>query len=478
MRLLRTILAPLALLAACDDGATDAQPFAWNLPHGFPVPLVPTENPMSAAKVQLGRHLFYDTRLSGNGTYACASCHHQEDAFTDERARALGSTGQEHPRSSPTLANVAYAASLGWANPLLAVLEDQAPIPMFGESPIELGVAGRDDEVMARLRNEPRYHEMFPASFPKDRDPFSIGNVVKALASFERTLLSGDSAYDRYVRGEATPDFSASARRGMELFFSEQTECFHCHGGFTFSESVAFRGGTREATFHNNGLYNLDGNGSYPADNTGLFEFTGNPADMGRMKPPTLRNIAKTAPYMHDGSIATLEEVIDFYAAGGRSIDEGPLAGDGRASPCKSSFVKGFTLAEGQRDDLVAFLESLTDTALLTAPRFADPWKEPWTGVDQGDGPEGQTAPPPTWAHDIRPLLERTCVSCHDSRKTGAARQGAPLGHDFDSYTGALRLLWHSNDLIQIGMMPPSAPLSAAEKDLYLRWATAGAPEQ
>ncbi|HEY3496471.1 MAG TPA: MbnH family di-heme enzyme, partial [Polyangiaceae bacterium] len=353
----------------------DPEAYVWSLPKGFPLPVVPEENPMSVAKVELGRHLFYDPRLSGNGTQACASCHEQERAFTDGRAVALGSTGEAHPRNSMSLANVAYATTLAWANPLLFSLESQALVPMFGSEPVELGLNGRETELLERLRAVPRYGELFGAAYPGVPDPFSVENVTAAIASFERTLISGSSPYDRYLyRGDADA-LSAAARRGRVLFFSEKLECFHCHSGFNLQDSANFAGNQfPEARFHNTALYNLDGAGAYPPPNTGIHELSGRTEDMGRFRVPTLRNVAVTAPYMHDGSIATLEEVLDHYAAGGRTIAGGPYAGNGSASPLKSPFMIGFTLTPDEREAVLAFLESLTDEAFLRDPRFSNPW--------------------------------------------------------------------------------------------------------
>jgi cytochrome c peroxidase len=374
------------LLLSC--GAEEALPppptpptsdgFSWNLPQGFPAPRVPSDNPMNRAKVELGRHLFYDKRLSGNGTFSCGSCHEQARAFTDGRGLAVGSTGQEHPRGSMSLANVGYAATLTWANPLMTTLEKQALVPMFGEDPVELGLAGQEEALFARLKAEPRYQELFPRAFPeKGAEPFDLDAVVKALGAFQRTLISGRSPYDRYLAGEKGA-LSEAAVRGKELFFSERLECFHCHGGFSLADSVTHEGkAIDEITFHNTGLYNLDGKGAYPAPNRGVLEVSNQAGDMGRFKAPTLRNIAVTAPYMHDGSVATLSEAIDHYAAGGRTIPSGPLAGDGSKNPYKSEFVTGFLLSEQEKLDLLAFLESLTDTAFLTNPEHADPWPAP-----------------------------------------------------------------------------------------------------
>ena len=244
---------------------------------------------MSAAKVELGRHLFYDTRLSGNASASCASCHRQERAFTDGLPRALGSTGELHPRSSMTLTNVAYNATFTWANPTLESLEDQIRIPLLNDNPIELGVAGNEDLVLARLREAARYRELFRAAFPELAEPITLDNVTKALASFSRTLTSGGSAYDRLVYLDERESLSASARRGMRLFFSDRVRCSECHQGFNFSGPVRYRGAAAPGVFHNTGLYNLEGRGLYPPDNPGLSEFTGLRDDTGRFRAPTLR---------------------------------------------------------------------------------------------------------------------------------------------------------------------------------------------
>jgi cytochrome c peroxidase len=359
--------------------AGDSEPlYHWSLPKGFPTPVVPPENPMSDAKVLLGRHLFYDKRLSGNETQACASCHRQELGFTDGGMVSLGSTGQAHPRNSMTLANVGYVSTLTWANPLLFELEDQALVPMFGTDPVELGLNGRESELIERLRAVPRYEELFAAAHPGAPDPFTLANIVGALASFQRALLSGNSPFDRYTYHGEKDALSESAKRGRVLFNSEKLECFHCHSGFNLQDSVHFVGRQfRETPFHNTALYNVDGAGAYPAPNTGIYDVTGRAADMGRFRVPTLRNIAVTAPYMHDGSIATLDEVLDHYAAGGRTIPSGPHAGVGSANPLKSPFMVGFTLTPEERADVLAFFESLTDHGFLTDPRFSDPWPAP-----------------------------------------------------------------------------------------------------
>lgn len=359
------------LLAVAVASRTQPEPpapaaaYEWQLPKGFPVPLVPASSPVTAARVELGRYLFYDPRLSTTGTYSCASCHRQELAFTDGRARAVGATGQEHPRSAMSLANVAYNATLGWDEPHLHRLEHQARVPMFNEHPVELGLAGHEDEVLARLQADQHYRRLFAAAFPNQPGPLSLQQVLEALASFERTLISGDSAFDRWLYGQDPSVLSASARRGLALFFSERLGCAGCHRGFNFSGPVVYEGAPApEAEFHNTGLYNLDGQGAYPPDNPGLLRFTHEPADMGRFRAPTLRNIALTAPYMHDGSLPTLDAVLDHYASGGRTD-----------SPLKDPALRGFHLSSEERQDLIHFLESLTDQGFVSDPRFGDPFR-------------------------------------------------------------------------------------------------------
>lgn len=172
---------------------------------------------------------------------------------------------------------------------------------------------------------------------------------------------------------------SPAAQRGLELFNSERLECFHCHGGFNFSGSTDFENkGLVEIEFHNNGLYNVGGNGAYPSSNPGIFEITGNPDDMGRFKAPTLRNIEVTGPYMHDGSLGTLDAVVEHYRRGGTLTERGPNAGDGAESPLKSPFVPGFRINETEKADLIAFLISLTDRGFLNDPRFSNPWPKPF----------------------------------------------------------------------------------------------------
>lgn len=351
--------------------------FDYGLPGWTPRPLEPAANPTTAAKVELGRHLFYDKRLSRDGSMSCSSCHEQARAFSDGRTVSTGVTGSETPRNAMSLANVAYFPVLTWANPLMVHLERQALVPLVGQEPIELGLAGMEDEVIRRLSSEPLYPEMFREAFPEAKGEISLATIVRALAAFQRTLISVRSPYDRYRYEGDVDAVSDSVIRGEALFFSERLECHHCHNGLNMSDTVLHeRNKTGEVAFHNTGLYNIDGKGAYPANNIGIADVTGKAEDMGRFRAPSLRNVALTAPYMHDGSIATLDEVLDHYAAGGRTIASGPYAGVGRNNPLKSSFVPGFALTAEERADLIAFLNALTDKAFTTDPRFADPWSQ------------------------------------------------------------------------------------------------------
>jgi cytochrome c peroxidase len=376
-----------AMVAACGGGSggvtvVDTDPptghssnWRWNLPSHFPTPKVPPDNPMSIEKVDLGRFLFYDQRLSGNAQQSCASCHQPDKAFAGSLAQALGSTGGRHPRNAQALANSVYHPTLTWANPSLTSLEQQMAIPIFGTDPVEMGVTDANKlDVLKRIKDEVVYQGKFKAAFASELDPITWANITKAIASFQRALISANSRYDQQLQGR--PVFSAQEARGQRLFFGEKAECFHCHGSFNFNDQVV-HASTRvfALPFSNTGLYNLGGTGAFPAPNRGLFELTGLASDMGRFRAPSLRNVEKTAPYMHDGSIETLEAVLDFYAAGGRNITTGPLAGDGRQNPNKSSLIAQIALTEQDKADLVAFLKTLTDEDFIQSPQHADPFK-------------------------------------------------------------------------------------------------------
>lgn len=353
--------------------------FKWDLPPGFPRPREFANNPMTNEKVELGRHLFYDKRLSGNQTQACAGCHHQDKAFSDGLTVGIGSTGQAHPRNSMSLINLAYQPVLTWANPLQTRLNVQANVPLFGTTPVELGLAGMEDTVVARLAADDKYVGLFNAAFAKDAPTISVAHIRDALEAFQRTLISGKSPYDKYITGTDKTAMNAAAKRGMNLFFGETADCFHCHAGITFSSAEDYYSKVAaDIQFLNNGIYNVGNANVFPSGNSGLNLVTGNVADNGSFKAPTLRNIELTAPYMHDGSIATLDEVIEHYKRGGRNVTGRGTGfdGDGALNTRKNPLVKNFSgsFSAGDKSDLIEFLRSLTDTEFVNNPKFSNPW--------------------------------------------------------------------------------------------------------
>lgn len=349
-----------------------SKPYQWQLPPHFPQPILPSDNPMSAAKVSLGRFLFYDRQLSGNGQQSCADCHQQQFAFAEPLTVSMGSTGQAHHRNASALVNIAYNKTLTWSHPSLTAIEQQVLLPMFGERPVEMGITGHEAQVLARLQREP-YPRLFRAAFGDAQ--INWLKVTQALASFVRSLTSFNSPFDRYAYYGDDAALTEQQLKGMQLFFSERLECHHCHGGFNFTQSTSHQQlAIDRHAFHNTGLYfqaqprfNATG---YPENDRGLAELTLDRADDGKFRAPTLRNIGYSAPYMHDGSIATLSDVIDFYAAGGRVTAQG----DGRLHSNKSAFVKGFSLTDQEKAALLAFLQSLDDPEFVANPLFADPW--------------------------------------------------------------------------------------------------------
>jgi len=346
-----------------------AETFHWTKPGWAPTPLVPKDNPMSDAKVRLGRALFYDKRLSIDESMSCSTCHQQPRAFTDGERTHLGVNGLPGNRNAMTLTNVAFFPSYTWANPTVKSLEKQMLIPLFGDHPLEMGMTGHEDELFSRLAQDGDYPREFAQAFPEEDGRIDLRTIAQAIAAFERTLLSFDSPYDHYKHGQPNA-ISASAKRGEGLFFSERLECYHCHDGVNFTDNDKQEGQAfEERGFHNTGLYNEDGNGAYKPWDHGLRDVTSNPQDEGAFRTPTLRNVAVTGPYMHDGSLPTLEAVIrEHYAAKGHSC----FTGKG-PNPLRSEFIEGFTINDREIKDLVAFLQSLTDPSFLNNPAFSDP---------------------------------------------------------------------------------------------------------
>jgi len=352
MRRLAAILVAAALLSGSWAGTATTTLWDWRMPAWVPPPAL--DRPLTLAEVELGRWLFHDTRLSRDGTMSCASCHQQARAFAVNRATAPGVDGSPGDKNPMSLVNLAWAPVLTWANPAQTSLERQALIPLFSDHPVEMGMSGREDELFARIAADPRYAVMFAAAFPDREGAITLETLTRALAAFQRAIAGFDSPYDRYRWGGQRNAISASAKRGERLFFSERLECYHCHGGLLFSDNVMHsRLIAPEMGFHDTGV----------AATGGIGEHTGDPRQKGAFRTPSLRNIALTAPYMHDGSMTTLHDVIRHYERGGR-----------QRGPHTSSLLAGFRLSPQDRRDLIAFLESLTDSNISTDPRFSNPF--------------------------------------------------------------------------------------------------------
>ena len=262
-----------------------------------------------------------------------------------------------------SLVNVAYNLSYTWASREIQTLEQQISIPLFNEQPVELGLRGREEMLLAQLSSDATYARQFYEAFPSS-EPVSIENIIYALASFVRTIISADSPFDRLLYLDDQDAMSETALRGMQLFFSEELKCGVCHEGQNLAGGQHIGSEARQTPeFHNTGLYDLDG--SYPNEDSGLRLESGDNEDDGKFRAPSLRNIAITAPYMHDGSIRTLSEVIDHYAAGGRARQAGT-----------SHLLTGFELGAEEKRDLLSFLENLTDDAVLADHRFSAPTRD------------------------------------------------------------------------------------------------------
>jgi cytochrome c peroxidase len=357
--------------------------YDWDLPPGFPEPNVPKENPMTKEKVTLGRFLFYDTKLSQNQTQSCSSCHLQSLAFSDGRAVAMGSTGQTHPRNAQQLSNVAYHPVLTWSNPTQITLEVQSTTPLFGTAPLELGLSGT--AYLDRFKTSSLYRELFADAFGGGLSKINEQNIRFALASFQRTLISGYSPFDKFSFQNQRNALSASAKNGLEIFNGEVAECFHCHGGFNFTDTATHSGIKSDVI-----IYNDNGHRSksaYIALNDdakmGLYEITGRATDIGKFRAPSLRNVALTYPYFHDGSVTctnppspgvydeacareALGRVVNHYMTAD-SIANNDSNRDG-------SLIRSFSLTNTEKEQLIEFLLSLTDQEFINNKKFSNPF--------------------------------------------------------------------------------------------------------
>ena len=296
------------------------QAWQWHLPSGIAPPPVPADNPMRAAKVELGRRLFYDADLSRDGTIACATCHEQRHGFADGNATHPGVEGGKGRRNVPGRAKVSWFAPLTFADGGQRTLESQVAVPVMGVHPVEMGMAGQASAIAARLSHDDCYRRMFADAFPETGGRIDFANMARALASFERTLVSYDSAWDRHTLG---PD----ARDGERVF---RKDCAGCHAGVRFTD----------LRFHRLGSVDRD------APDQGLLETSGREADRGLFRTPSLRNVTLSGPWWHDGSAVTLDQAIARH---------------------------GIALQQGSVVGLVAFLHALDDQTFVTNPALGLP---------------------------------------------------------------------------------------------------------
>lgn len=335
-----------ALLAVCQllaGSVRPTEPFPLQYPAYFGNRFViPPDNPLTIDGVRLGRALFYDKRLSSNGAISCASCHEQARAFSDGRKLSIGVDGVPTKRNAMSLVNLLWVRNFFWDG-RASSLEEQASVPM--NDPHEMNQSA--DASATKIGGDKNYQSMFAAAFG-DR-AITGERIVKALAQFERSLISANAPYDRYLTGRYTP--SPDEQRGMELFMGHaasvaRVNCAHCHGSPRLMVEL----------FHNNGL------DAMPSD-AGREDFTKDAGDRGRFRVPTLRNIAVTAPYMHDGRFNTLHDVLDHYSD---HILESETLSSFIPDSTDGSGRRGLLLSEVQKNDIIAFLRMLTDSTFLT----------------------------------------------------------------------------------------------------------------
>jgi cytochrome c peroxidase len=327
------------VVAGCGPAADDAEaPVAFPALDRYAAMVIPDDNPMTAEKVELGRQLYYDTRLSGDGERSCYSCHVEENGLTDGRPLAVGAFDRTLTRSTPTMWNIGYHSAWYWDG-RADTLEGQAQAAWRGGN---MGASGNDgapsmDDVCAALNGLDEYGQQFDAVFGEGCTP---DNVPKALAAFMRTIVSTDSAWIRFRDGE-TAALSDAAQRGYEVF-DQTAQCSKCHDGILLTDQQ----------FHNVGIGMDD-----DEPDLGRFRVTEANADRGAFKTPTLMDISKSAPYFHNGSVATLEEAVDLMISGG-------LANEW----LDTTNLQPAELTAGERDDLLQFLRELTARYTIVRP--------------------------------------------------------------------------------------------------------------
>ncbi|MEX0812108.1 MAG: cytochrome c peroxidase [Chitinophagales bacterium] len=379
------LLIPVVIFNSCEKDPPDKDdnngeytydPTPYNLerPQSFPPLEIPSDNPLTEEGIKLGRMLFYDPILSVDSTIACASCHKQENAFTDPRRFSQGVHGTEGVRNSMPLFNLVWHSSFFWDG-RAGTIEEQIFHPVV--DPDEMGA--KWTSAVQRLKNHKDYPRLLYNAFGTlDIDST---HVSKSIAQFLRIILSYNSRHDKFQRGElfgTVDEFTDSESNGLDLILDDQREkadCFHCHGNILFNDV------SPNDQFRNNGLVDASGSGDFKQDfkennnladpGRGGVKGSGNDIDLGKFKAPSLRNIELTAPYMHDGRFQTLEEVIDFYNEGVHTDAYNVDDQMNKANRADGSLG----LTEQEKTDIINYLKTLTDEELINNPEYSNPFK-------------------------------------------------------------------------------------------------------
>jgi cytochrome c peroxidase len=321
--------------------------------------------------VQIGRYLFFDRRLSVNNTRSCATCHNPQFAFTDGYKRSLGVFADLHQRNTQALFNLAHLKYYTAADSTLHSVLQQMDNPLFNDHPAEMGLRGNEDLILKKIKADTLYQQLFKVLTQE----ITLNTIRANISAFILSLQSTNAAYDKFMNGDTTA-LTASQKHGLQLFFSPALKCASCHGGINFSSPTVTNKKGDTLYYFNTGIYNLDTAGAYPAYDQGLYQLTKNNNDRGAFRVPSLRNLAFTAPYYHDGSAADLNEVIENYERGGRKINEGIYKGNGAENKNKQALIAGFTITGLEKTDLVNFLFSLSDSSFINNPRYQNPFAE------------------------------------------------------------------------------------------------------
>ncbi len=321
---------------------------------------------------KLGHYLFFEKKLSYNNTKSCANCHSPQYAFTDAYRTSIAADGQMLLHNAPSLVNLSQRSYYDWSNPAVRSLAQQIKRPLYHDTPREMGFNENTIELQSFFHHNSLYLSLFSQAFPTEKEIFTAKQIETAIIAFIQTIESRNSRFDQYYCGNHSA-LTKTEVAGFQLFSSNRLQCITCHPPpeFTVNNAAA----KSQEVYVNTGLCS-ELSDSLRESDWGLFAYTHNTSDRGRFIIPSLRNICITAPYMHDGSVSSLEEVIDIYARGGRNINYGLFQGDGAKNRRKHPLIKGFSLSAEEKNNLLSFLASLTDTASFNTPRFSDPFRQ------------------------------------------------------------------------------------------------------